>query len=187
MSRDSARGFTLVEVLVATAILLTAIGSLIELLTTSARAARASRRIACASALANARLEQLQTLAWTTGPDGGMLSDLTSDLSQVAPAPGGSGLAPSPAGTLDTNIPGFVDFLDADGHWLGAGDRAPPRTAYVRRWAITAPAEEDGASSDIRILRVVVLIDAGRGSISAPPRERAIRVSAIGVRVRTMG
>jgi type II secretory pathway pseudopilin PulG len=186
MSRDSARGFTLVEVLVATASLLTAIGTLIELLTTSARAARASRRIACASALANARLEQLQTLAWTTGPDGGALSDLTTDLSQVAPAPGGSGLAPAPVGTLDTNVPGFVDFLDADGHWLGAGDRAPPRTAYVRRWAITAPAE-GGASSDIRILQVVVLIDAGRASISALPRERAIRVSAIGVRVRTMG
>jgi prepilin-type N-terminal cleavage/methylation domain-containing protein len=172
MSRDSARGFTLVEVLIATAILLTAIGTLIELLTMSAHAARASQQIARASALANARLEQLQSLTWTVRPDGGMLSDLTTDLSQAMPAPGGSGLAPSPAGTLDANVPGFVDFLDAAGRWLGAGDRAPPRTMYVRRWAIMAPAEE-GADTDIRILQVVVLVG-------------AVRVSASGVRVRTV-
>ena len=48
----------------------------------------------------------------------------------------GSGLNPSPSNALDENVPGFCDFLDAGGNWVGTGTTPPATAVYVRRWAI---------------------------------------------------
>jgi hypothetical protein len=46
------------------------------------------------------------------------------------------GLQPSPGDTLTTSTPGYVDYLDAYGAWLGTGGSAPQGAVYVRRWSI---------------------------------------------------
>ena len=45
-------------------------------------------------------------------------------------------LTPSPAGALDRNTSGYVDYLDAYGRSLGGGESPPAGTVYVRRWSI---------------------------------------------------
>ncbi|MGH7122039.1 MAG: type IV pilus modification PilV family protein [Acetobacteraceae bacterium] len=184
MSRAPARGFTLVEVLVAMSILLAAAGSLVELLAVSARASRTAQRMARASALANARLEQLQGLAWGVRPDGRLFGDDTTDLSVQPWSAAGVGLGLSPPGVLDANTPGWVDFLDAQGRWLATGERAPPGTVYVRRWAITAPSEDP---ENTRLVQVIVLVAPEVSGAAPVERGRSIGARAIGVRVRTMG
>ena len=78
-------------------------------------------------------------------PGGGMVaaSDGQTNLSVTPPGAGGPGLNESPSGTLDANVPPFVDYFDRLGEWAGTGP-APPRNAvYIRRWAVhhvaTAP------------------------------------------------
>jgi hypothetical protein len=45
-------------------------------------------------------------------------------------------LNPSPAGSLDANTPGYVDYLDRFGNWVGTGVAPADGTVYIRRWAI---------------------------------------------------
>jgi hypothetical protein len=91
--------------------------------------------------LAIGKMEQLKSLTWgfdqSSSNLGLPVSDTTTDLSLPTPTGGGSGLNPSPPGTLDSNIPGYVDYLDADGVWMGNGASPPSGAFYIRRWAIT--------------------------------------------------
>lgn len=189
MARFPDRGFTLVEVLIAMGILVAAIGALAQLFAVSARAIRMSQRIAVAAMLADNRLEELETLAWTVRPDGSLLDDRATDLSRQPAAAGGSGLGLSPPGTLDADTPGYVDFLDSAGRWLGASDRAPPGTAFIRRWAVSAPADADGgaAIARTRVLEVVVLLAPGTATAGGARRSGRVVARAVGVRVLTMG
>ncbi|HIE95076.1 MAG TPA: hypothetical protein EYQ83_20250 [Acidobacteria bacterium] len=83
--------------------------------------------------LAVDKMEQLRALTWgfESLPDGELglpLSDSTTDISIVPQAAGGPGLLPSPAATLETNTPYYVDFLDKHGAWLGTGGAPQPAT-----------------------------------------------------------
>jgi hypothetical protein len=60
---------------------------------------------------------------------------------------------PSPAGTLDSNVPPYVDYLDAAGTWAGRGATPPGSAVYVRRWAVQ-PLGRD--PDDILVLQVIV-------------------------------
>ena len=124
-----ARGFTLIEVLIALGILVLAALGTAQLLSAAALAVRDARVHAVAATAAAQRMEQLLALEWE--------------------APG---LAASPAGALDDNVDGGVDFLDADGQVVGAGPLAPAGAAFVRRWSIDAAT---GERPDVRVLRVV--------------------------------
>ena len=64
------------------------------------------------------------------------MSDWVTDLSVEPPTASGPGLLSSPGGTLETNIPYYVDYLGPDGQWLGTGGPPPPGTVYTRRWAL---------------------------------------------------
>jgi hypothetical protein len=88
--------------------------------------------------MAEQKMEQLRSLTWGFATDGTGLpvSDSTSNLSVTPASATGSGLNPSPANTLDQNVPGFCDFLDANGVWVGTGTEIPPAAVYIRRWAI---------------------------------------------------
>ena len=171
--------------------LVAAMGALGQLFAVSARAVRSSQRIALAAALADNRLEELDALAWTLRPDGVLLNDSTTDLSRPSPAPGGSGLGLSPPGTLDADTPGYVDYLDAAGRWLGAGDRAPPGTAFIRRWAVSVPAGggAGAGAANRRLLEVIVLLAPDSTTTTADGARRSGRVvaRAVDVRVLTMG
>jgi prepilin-type N-terminal cleavage/methylation domain-containing protein len=134
-ARDD-RGFSLVEVLAAMLVLATGAMGMAGLVTLSAAATRSARDTTSASLFALDKIEQLRSLTWDYDNAGVPVSDVTTDLSAQPPTFGGAGLTPSPSDSLDRNVPGYVDFLDAGGRWVGAGS-APPRTAvFVRRWRI---------------------------------------------------
>jgi prepilin-type N-terminal cleavage/methylation domain-containing protein len=152
---DRASGFTLVELLVAMALVaIVAAGS--ALLTGMAtRAILRSRVETIAVIAAQERLEQLRGLAWGYGSGHEVVAaeDTTTDLSGAAPAAGGRGLAAAPAGALDADTSGYVDYLGPTGRWIAAGMSPPAGTRFIRRWSVERPA----GRPDLVVLRVRVL------------------------------
>jgi type II secretory pathway pseudopilin PulG len=138
---SGAAGFSLVEVLVSIGIFAFAALSVAQLFTVATSANFASKSQTSTTLLAVAKMEQLKALTWgydqASSNLGLPISDTTTDLSQPMPSGGGTGLNPSPAGTLDSNVDGYVDYLDIDGGWVGNGGNAPASAFYIRRWAIT--------------------------------------------------
>jgi prepilin-type N-terminal cleavage/methylation domain-containing protein len=154
-------GFTLVEVLVAMAVVMISALAAVQLVTlaldTMARARRQSQAVLAAAA----RMEQLRLLRFEYDAAGLRVTDTTTDLASDPPAGGGTGLTPSPPLALAANLPGYVDYLDAESAVVGAGAAVPPRAVFVRRWAVV-PID---ASGDALALQVVVqsLADGSRG------------------------
>jgi prepilin-type N-terminal cleavage/methylation domain-containing protein len=133
----SSDGFSLVEVLVATTLLATGLLAVAQLFAVATDANRRSRVETTAAILAEQKMEQLRGLTWGFDLAGLPLTDTTSNISVTPPTPtGGGGLTPSPAGTLTSNTPGFVDYLDALGNWVGTGGGVPAGAVYIRRWSI---------------------------------------------------
>jgi hypothetical protein len=129
-------GSTLLEVLVASAIFITGITALASLFVLSIQANRLARETTFTMVLAQQKMEQLRGLQWGFDVLDLPLSDTTTDVSVVPFTNGGAGLSPSPAGSLQQNIAGCVDYLDGYGDWVGSGATVPKGTVYVRRWSI---------------------------------------------------
>jgi prepilin-type N-terminal cleavage/methylation domain-containing protein len=145
-------GFSLIEVLVATAILAAAIGALAQLPIIAVRANAEARTATVTTLLAAQKMEQLRGLAWGIDALGLPVSDVSTDLTSSPPLAGaGVGLTPSPSDALQRNTPGYCDFLDANGRSLGGG-LPPPGAFYVRRWSIDALP----SSPDALVLQVLV-------------------------------
>ena len=145
------RGFTLVEVLVAMAVLSSATLGGVHLMAHATRAMHVARLQGTAALAASSRLDQLRSLRFEFDQDGQRVTDVSTDVTVDPPAPGGNGLAPGGPASLDANVGGFVDFLDAAGAWVGNGPAAPRTAVFVRRWAIEAP-----AGPDLLVLQVLV-------------------------------
>ena len=157
----STRGFSLIEVLIATAILTVGVTALAQLATIAARANLGARSATSAALLAQEKMEQLRGLAWGLDALGNPISDLTADIAAAPNAPaGGVGLTPSPPDALAHNTPGYCDFVDAGGRSLGGGSSPPAAAVYARRWSI----EPMRAFPDTLILQVRV---AGLRSLGA--------------------
>jgi prepilin-type N-terminal cleavage/methylation domain-containing protein len=140
-SFDSASaGFTLIEVLVALSLMLAISAGVGRLFVVAGLMGRASRDRTMAVVLASGKLEQLRSLAWdaVVEPSGTVtrVTDAQTNVGADPPAAGGPGLAESPPGTLDDNIPPFVDFLDRLGSWVGSGSSPPRGAVYIRRWSV---------------------------------------------------
>ncbi len=129
-------GTSLVEALVVAALLCAALSGVAPLLLWSRRAIWGAGTETMAVVLAAQKLEQLRTLDFHVLRDGTLAGDESTDLSGDEPAGGGTGLRASPAGTLDSNVAGFVDYLDSRGGWRGGGVAPPAGSAFVRRWAL---------------------------------------------------
>lgn len=170
-------GSALLEALTAAAVIVTVSTGVALLVVTSTRAIWNAGVASTAVIAARQKLEQLAALEWRTDSAGLRRSDQSSDLSADPPVSSGSGLQPSPSGSLDRNIPGFVDFLGRDGQWRGRGSAPVPGTAFVRRWSISA---HPGDPADTLTLTVVVLpvLDAARGSL----HPSAVRLQTIRTR-----
>jgi type II secretory pathway pseudopilin PulG len=185
-SAEGSGGFTLVEVLIALLVLVAVIVGVVQLFTISTISTRASRDRSSAVVFAASRIEELKSLAWTFVPGSDPpieLTDRSTNLSVEPQASDGPGLSPSPPGTLTTNTPPYVDYLDANGVPLGTGD-APPRTAvFVRRWAV-APLPLDPAN--VLMLQVRVLTTRGAASVAGPPvpMQDVLLTTAIARKVR---
>src|SRR5688572_23370230 len=106
-----AAGFSLVEVLVATAVVAFGAASLAQLFIVSVRSGSIAHATAATAVLAQQKMEEL-------------LAD--------------AAYAPSPSAALTANTPGYFEYVDRLGVSLGGAEPSPPpRSAvYLRRWAI---------------------------------------------------
>jgi type II secretory pathway pseudopilin PulG len=111
-------GFSLIETLIAAAILITTLASLAQLVAWSVQRTREADTRSCALVAAESKLEELRARQWTFDLSGMPVSD--------------TALMPSPGGSLDANTSGYVDFVDAAGRIMNGNGGV-----IVRRWAVT--------------------------------------------------
>jgi hypothetical protein len=116
-------GSSLVEVLVAAAILVTVFAGLAQLFVYTGRFTRDSSRREVAVLAAQSKIEWLRARTFAYGAGGTLASD---------PA-----LEPSPEEALVADVHGYHDLLDMNGIVM-AGDGGESAPAFVRRWAIRA-------------------------------------------------
>ncbi len=152
--RQIAAGFTMVEVLVAMALLALAALGVAELVAVGIRSAEAARTQTMAALLATQKMEQLLALTWRFDSAGLGLpeSDTASDVSYDPIRSGGLGLSPSPAGTLEASMPGYADYVDAAGRWVGQGSTVPSAAVFLRRWRIVPLAADPANAHAIQVL-----------------------------------
>jgi prepilin-type N-terminal cleavage/methylation domain-containing protein len=151
----SERGFSLIEVIVATGVLVVALVSLSEVFGMAIRSNIASRATTHATILAQQKLEELRGLTWGFDTEGLPVSDIGTDTTIVpTQANGGTGLSASPPTALVQNAAGFVDHIDQFGRKLGRGADPPVGAVYTRRWAIEPlPGNPDTLVIQVRVVR----------------------------------
>ena len=133
----SAAGFSLLEVTIAIGIMATALAALGQMFALSVANNMAARTSTYATVLAEQKMEQLRGLTW--GYDGLALplSDTSTNTALPVESPtGGTGLTPSPANTLTSNVGGWVDYIDQFSNIIGGGATVPGKTVYIRRWSV---------------------------------------------------
>jgi type II secretory pathway pseudopilin PulG len=135
-NRQTEAGFSLVETMVATMLLATALIGTAQLLVRATRANIQAQRLTYASTLAQEKMEQLRGLAWGFDDVGLPISDFTTNLTVDPATQDGVGLQPSPSNALSANVTGYVDYVDRFGNTLGGGPTPLPNTSYVRRWSV---------------------------------------------------
>jgi type II secretory pathway pseudopilin PulG len=137
-SFSNSNGFSLMEVVVSIGLLTVVSLGVAQLFATSTRANLTARGSTSTTALAEQKMEQLRSLTWGFDDQGQGLpvTDTSSNMAVNPPAQNGSGLNPSPSDSLERNVPGYVDYLDAGGNWIGTGSDVPARAVYIRRWCI---------------------------------------------------
>ena len=137
---ESARrghGFCLLEVLVATSVVVVALAALAQLFAVATQANHRARTTTVAAVLAQEKMEQLRALTWGVDALGLPVSDATTNTAVVPEAAsGGTGLSPSPPGALGRNVEGYCDFVDRSGNVLGGGAKPPADAVFVRRWSV---------------------------------------------------
>ena len=135
---SSSKGFSLVEVLISMGLLTVVSLGVAQLFAVSTRANVVAKGQTSTTAMAEQKMEQLRGLTWgfDTAGQGLPLSDTTTNLAVDPQTATGSGLNPSPSTTIDQNVAGYVDFLDAHGTYVGTGTAVPVGASYIRRWSI---------------------------------------------------
>ena len=171
-ARPLEAGFTLIEVVVALALLVVLSLGVVSLFSVAIEAGRVASDRTIAVVLAAGKMEQLRSLEWRFELDPSGLpvprTDLVTNASLDPMSPGGPGLAESPAGTLDRDTPPFVDYLDRRGRWVGNGASPPGNAAYVRRWAIHRLPSDPARVVAFEVL--VTTIRASRGRTTSGPQ-----------------
>ena len=154
----SERGTTLVETMIALAVLLIAMSGLMSLAGLASRTTENNGHLAARTTEdAQDKMEQLLALRY---------GDTTSDTTNVVAFPGapsgGTGLAVG--GSVNTAAPvaGYVDWLGADGTLLGGGAAAPNNWFYERVWQITQ------FSPNVKLISVTVTTKWAFGKTNLP-------------------
>jgi type II secretory pathway pseudopilin PulG len=158
---SSQSGFSLIETIVATGILATSVVALAQMFAISVKNNRNARTGSYATTLAEQKMEQLRGLTYGFDSIGLPLTDSTTDTTQPTETPnGGTGLTPSPAGTLLGNVNGYVDYIDQFGNILGGGQAVLQKAVYIRRWSIDPLPTNP---NDTLVIQVVVTANRSRG------------------------
>ena len=170
---SSSSDFSLAEVLISMGILTAVSLGVAQLFAVSTRANLVARGQTSTTAMAEQKLEQLRALTWGFDSSGQGLpvSDTTTNLTIDPPTATGSGLNPSPANALETNTPGFVDFLDANGQYVGSGLTPPGTAAFIRRWSIRPLPTNPNNTLVLQVL-VTPVSNEGSRVATAAPRQR---------------
>jgi len=178
-----ARGFSLLEVLVATTLLTVSLAALAQLFAIATRANSSARATTYATVLAQQKMEQLRSLTWGFDTLGLPLTDTSTDITVVPEREtGGNGLSPSPANTLGQNIEGYVDYLDTFGRALGGGPMPPEGTVYIRRWSVEPLPTNPGNTI---VLQVLVTRRRTRGAAEKATPVRRLPDEALMISVKT--
>lgn len=135
----NARGFSLIETVVAMSIMAVALSALAYLFVMSAQANTDAQRTTFASVLAAQKLEQLRSQS--------------------------PYLTPQTIDSLSQSVAGLCDFLDEYGRSLPAGTIPPPGTVYLRRWSIASVPSSPVVTL---LLQVIVMRPVGAGSLPQP-------------------
>lgn len=114
-------GFTLVETVVATGILVTALAGIAQLFALSVQSTRNTGTQGGALLAAQDKIEALRSLAFGYGPLGEPITN--------------PGLASSGALSLANDTTGFVDYLSAAGAVVDLGDEGQG-AVFTRRWRV---------------------------------------------------
>ncbi len=140
--------------MIATGLLAGAVAFLGQMFAISVASHTSARTGTFAAVLAAQKLEQLRGLTWSVGTLGEPVSDLSTNLALPVQSPaGGQGLSQSPSNSLETNVEGYVDYVDQFGRILGGGSTVPDRAVFIRHWSVEPlPANP----TDTLVLQVVV-------------------------------
>ena len=170
-SSNSQRGFSLVEVVISMALLTTVSLGVAQLFAASTNANRVAHHRTSTTAMAEQKMEQIRSLNWGFDLQGQGLpvTDTTTNLAVYPHRDNGSGLNPSPSDTLLRNTAGFVDYLDANGAWVGTGDDPTPGAVYLRRWAIVPLPTNPNNTLVLQVL-VTSVADEARLDLTDLPR-----------------
>lgn len=173
-------GFTLIEVLIALLLLASAALLLADLTCRAVRITDRARRQTVMTMMAVERVEQLAGLTWGLGNAAApvRVTDTGTSLTSSRPSSGGAGLGVSPADALVVDEPGYVDFADRRGTWLGTAPSVPAGAAFVRRWRVLPV---PGASDCLAIEVLVDRVDADSRR-AGPPSAFAVRLTTVKTR-----
>jgi hypothetical protein len=149
-------GFSLVEALIASFLIASAVVGLAHLVALAARQSLASRQAASALTIAQAKLEELRRAVWSYEASGGRVSSAM--------------LSPSPPRSLHEDADGYVDFVDVSGNVVAPSIELPQ---FARRWAV---APLDAANIDTLLLQVCVF--------NGPPFDGRPTACVAGIRTR---
>ncbi|HJR62001.1 MAG TPA: prepilin-type N-terminal cleavage/methylation domain-containing protein [Vicinamibacterales bacterium] len=181
----SSKGFSLVEVLISMGILTAVSLGVAQLFALSTRANYIARGQTSTTAMAEQKMEQLRALTWgfDTAGTGLPVTDTSTNLAADPASANGAGLNPSPSDSLEQNTPGYVDFLDAHGTFVGTGTTPPGSAAYIRRWAIRPLPTNP---NNTLVLQVLVTPVSNEGSrVDGPATRQRMAGDALLVSVKT--
>jgi type II secretory pathway pseudopilin PulG len=172
--RRAEAGFSIIEVMVATGLLASALVALAQLFAIATTTNAQARSSTLTMILAQQKIEQLRGLQYTFDRAGLPVQDTQTDLAVYPPAAtGGKGLAPHTENTLQANTDGYVDYLDHYGRTLGGGTVIPDGAAFIRRWSVEPLPTNP---NNVIILQVLVTRSRTRGtgdagSVARGPQE----------------
>jgi len=182
---SSSKGFSLVEVLISMGLLTVVSLGVAQLFAVSTRANVVAKGQTSTTAMAEQKMEQLRGLTWgfDTAGQGLPLSDTTTNLAVDPQTATGSGLNPSPSTTIDQNVAGYVDFLDAHGTYVGTGTAVPVGASYIRRWSIQPLPTNPNNTLVFQVLVTPVSNEAAR--VAGPGSRKRMAGDAFLVTLRT--
>jgi type II secretory pathway pseudopilin PulG len=154
-------GSTLIETMVATALMLVVSAGVMVLAATSLATSENQGHLAArTSEYCQDKLEQLLALSF---------NDSTSNSTTIpTSSSGGTGLAIGGSSNPSSPVSGYVDYLDITGNILTVAGITPPSNwYYVRVWSIAAgPA----GATNTKLITVTTKVDAAVGSAGAVPQ-----------------
>ena len=174
---------SLVDATVASAVLIVAVASLVQLVLVSSRSAAEAAQLSSGAVLATQKLEELRGLQWSVDAAGVAVSDTTTNTAVEPHEPtGGTGLSATPCTTLLENTAGYVDYWNELGvRVVGAAADPPAGSALARRWCV-APLAADPLHTLVLQARVVPV--ARTGGLEPDRRTRLGEAWLVTVRTR---